>query len=671
METKPDGSSPAPPEPQAPAKASPRRRWHRGLVFSLFTYLVGLLAVLGIALGALGWLFTTEAGTAWLLQRVPVVQISGTQGALFGDFAAQSVDLPLPGDGARLRLQELRWRRPQLQPGGLRQWFRIRLEELHVGRVDLQLSGTPSTGSTPPQSLALPFGLDIASARIDALHIDGQDTPVRDLRARIGLGIEDGALHRVDDLQASWDRLRASGQLQVATHDGLPLQAKLDIEQQLPGQNGWQATLALAGPLAAPGLEGQLRAGGTGQRPAQTLVVKAQLKPFADWPLGELQASARGLDLSALHSAAPVTALDLDAQVQSQAADLPAQAKLQLNNRAAGRWNEGRVPVRALQLELSGRPDNPSQLELKTFDATLGGAAAAAGRIGGQGRWSPSGWQLSLRLLGLMPSQLDARAPAMRLDGPLQIDGSGFDAGNPDAIQLQLRGQLEGRLLERGPDRAVQLRLNADINPLRIELRELLAQAGGAQAALNGRLQRSSRAAGWVLSGQARLQDFDPLPWWPGREDSPWRQGPHRLNGDASFNLNLPVAAGTGSALQQLARLRGTAQLNLLPSQLAGVPVSGNLALHSDAASLGNAQLQLDADGNRLTLEAKLGSAEGGTDDRWRLKAEMPALKRLQPLWRLLLDDPTEAQLGGALQAQAQLSGRWPRGAQRWHAAGQ
>ncbi len=662
--TTPD-APPAEPSTATPAArpaARPRRRFLLNVSISIATYLLGLAAVLGVVLGTLGWLFTTEGGTAWLLQRVPVVQVMGTRGPLFGNFSAQSVELPLPGEGARLRVQDLSWRQPGFEAVGLAQWFRISLEELRAVRIDLTLSSEPSTttDNAAPTSLALPFGLDISSVRVGELHISGLDAPLHDLQAGLSLGADDGAHRRIDALQLSWDRLQASGQAQVATRDALDLIAGIDLTQTLEGQGEWQARLDLSGPLAAPRLEARIRAGGSAKRPAQTLDVSATLKPFAAWPLGDLQARAQALDLSALHRDAPVTALDLEASVRSEAADLPAAITLQLGNRGAGLWNEGRVPLRELRLELQARPDDPTQLELKSFDASLGTARAPAGRVSGQGRWNPSDWQLSTRLQALQPAQLDARAPAMRLDGPLTLDGSGFDSSNTDAIQIRVRGQLDGQLLERKASQTVQVRLDATLGALRIELRELLAQAGGASASLNGQMTRASRRAGWAARGQATLQDFDPLPWWPGRTDSPWRQGPHRLSGGAQFDLGLGAEGLTGSLLQQLAQLRGTAQLRLQPSQLAGVPLQGSVTLQSDARSIGQVQVQLDAAGNKLQLDTSLGSAERGTDDHWTLTAEMPALNRLQALWRLALQPGDDARLGGALKAQAQLTGRWP-----------
>ena len=71
--------------------------------------------------------------------------------------------------------------------------------------------------------------------------------------------------------------------------------------------------------------------------------------PLSAEPL--LAATARALDLSALHSDAPRTTLDLDATVRTQGTDQPAQVQMALANRDAGRWNEGRLPLRALFAE--------------------------------------------------------------------------------------------------------------------------------------------------------------------------------------------------------------------------------------------------------------------------------------------------------------------------------
>jgi len=648
----PDGAAP----PAAPPR--PRRRPLRALARSFSTYLLGVAATLALIAGGAWWLLFTESGAVWLLQRVPGLQVSGIGGSLLGPLTAQRVVVPLADDGTRLELQDFSWTAPSLHPAAGKPWLRIGFERLQARRVDLHLPDGPATDGEVPASLALPVGVDVGELRVDELHVAGVDTPLRQLRARLSLGADGGASHRLDQLQLAWDRLRLSGRAQVATGGTLQLDAAADLTQAQGAGGEWNAALRLAGPLAAPQLTAQLRAQRDATRPVQSADLSATLRPFAAWPLGDLQASARALDLSSLLDGAPLTALDLQASASTRGRDLPADIDLQLVNPEAGRWNEGRLPLRTLTLQLQARPDDPSQLEVRAFEAELGSARAAAGRLGGSGQWNPSAWRAEVRLTALRPAWLDARAPDMRLDGRLQLDGSGFDDANPDNARVDARGSLSGKLLGRGPEQPVQLRLDLRAGALQVELRELLAQSGGTQARATGRLTRATRQAGWTARGQATLRDFDPLPWWPGREDSPWRQGPHRLNADGDVDLNLPTQAA--SALQWLQRLRGRATLELQPSRLAGVPVSGSLKLLTAADGRTAGRLDLLADGNRLHADARLESLADGSSDHWDVKAELPALKRLQPLWKLMLDPGADARLAGRLSAVARVDGRWP-----------
>jgi translocation and assembly module TamB len=653
-------SSPAPLSPAPTPPPAPKRRWRplRRLAFSFSTYLLGLAAAAALGVSAGAWLLSTESGAQWLLARVPGLQASGISGSLLGEFSVQQLELPLPGEGARLRLQQLRWSAPRIRPGGGSAWLRIGFDELSAQSVDLWLSSEPSSDSAAPTNLELPLGLDVGALRVDEFHIDGLDTPLRQLRARLSLAADDGTLHKMDALQLSWDRLHLNGRAQVGTRDDLTVDAALDLTQQPASQGEWSAALQLAGPLAAPQLQATLRAQAAASRPVQTLDATATLHPFAAWPLGELQATARALDLSALHTDAPRTALDLDASASTQARDLPVAVRLSLRNHEAGRWNEGRLPLRTLSLQLQARPDDPSQLDIQAFEAELGSARAAAGRLSGGGQWNPATWRFDTRLSALRPGLLDARAPDMRLDGRLLLDGSGFDGAAPHSAVVEVRGNLDGQRLGPGAAQAVQLRLDARLNALRIDLRQLLARSGSASASLDARLTRATPQAGWTARGQATLRDFDPLPWWPGREDSPWRQGPHRLNATADADLTLP--AGAGTAMQWLSRLRGRAQLALEPSRLAGVPLSGNVTLQSAPNGRATGQLQLLADGNQLRVDAQLDAPADGQGDRWDLKADLPTLKKLQPLWTLLLEPGSDARLAGKLNTEARIEGRWP-----------
>ena len=76
--------------PEVPAVLATRRR-HPALLA-----LLGACALAALALLATAWSLRTPSGSAWLLARVPGLQVDSPSGALLGDFAARSLRLQLP-----------------------------------------------------------------------------------------------------------------------------------------------------------------------------------------------------------------------------------------------------------------------------------------------------------------------------------------------------------------------------------------------------------------------------------------------------------------------------------------------------------------------------------------------------------------------------------------------
>ena len=644
----------------APAPAPvplPRRPVRRALRTLAVVLLAGLVLLVALVFAA-WWGARTERGSAWLLSVLPGVQVEAPKGVLLGDFQAQRLVVRLPGGAATVTLAGVGWRGLAITRAPAPLWLRVAIDSVTVRRVDVATTAAPSsTPRSPPAELQLPIELELRSLHIDELHAGALGAqPVRDLDARVHLGARAGAEHRIDQLTLGWDRLRLSGEARVATAAPLTLHAAIGLAQQ--GGNAlpaWTAGASLAGPLASPVLVATLRAAPAPGRAAQSLDLHATLHPFAPWPLGELQARTTALDLSAFGSSAPVTALTIEAQATSTAADRPAQVSVSATNTLAGRWNEGRLPLRRLTLELAGRPDRPGELTLRTLNADLGTAQASAGRVTGAGRWSPDGWSLAATLHALQPSLLDARAPAMPLSGPLTLASSAA-AGNGVEVKAELAGQLAGP----APAREVRLTLDADLGADRIELRALQAQVGGARAALAGVATHASSVAPWVVKAQGTLVDFDPALWWPGRSDAPWRAAPNRLNARGSVDLSVPALAADRPLPERLAALRGEASITIDKSLLSGVPLAGEATLRNSTGAQALLALRLDADGNTLRATGHLGTAGSGAGDAWDLSADGAALQRLAPLYKLFQPAGTDATLAGTLHATAHVSGRWP-----------
>jgi len=667
----------AAPPPAAAAAAGALRRtrgrwWHAcaGVAATLMTLVIAMAA-------ALWWAVGSERGSAWVLSALPGVDVTAPKGALLGDFEAQRVSIRLPGDGGRVLLESAGWRGLRIAQVAGPRWCLITLADLHARRVDVTLAR--STSNEPPAlpaDLQLPVEVDLRSVRVGELHLSALgEAPLRDLQARVHLGANAGAEHRIEQLSLAWDRLHGSGTARIASAAPMVLDVAVSLAQEMPADTAaasaamsattatalpaWSAQATLAGPLAEPLLQATVRAQPSAQRAAQALDAQANVRPFARWPLGDVQVRTTALDLSAFSSAAPATALTGQADAKSTGLDQPAHIAIALNNALAGRWNEGRLPLRSLTLDVDGRPDQPGALALRTLAAELGTTLASAGRVTGNGHWTRERWNLDATLQALQPAQLDARAPAMRLNGTLALAG-----GGPATDNIDVKANLAGTLTERGTARAVQLALDASVSPQRIELRDLQARAGGARASAAGTAIHATAAAPWVLKARTGLVDFDPAVWWPGRDDSAWRKGTTRLNAKATVDVSVSVSVPASFAGRPVAELlntvRGTAELALADSLLVGVPLSGQGTLQSATGGALVSALSVASAGNQIKLQGRLTAADHGAADAWDLSVDGPALDRLAPVFALFLPPGADTRLGGSLTASSHIAGRWP-----------
>ena len=652
-----------PPQPTA-APAPVRRPW-RALATAVPIVTRALLVCI---VGGLIWAAGSEAGTAWLLARVPGLEVTAPKGSLLGgNFEAQRVVAALPADGGAVTLTGFAWRGLRMERAGASLWVRIVVDDLRAARVDLRLKP-----ASPPKPLVLPADLrlqveaDIRSLQIGELHAPELGAqPLRELKARIHLGADAGSTHRIDELSVAWDKLRASGNAHVATAAPMALQASLSVAQaaQAPAPDApsplpaWSANATLEGPLAAPRLNATVRAPASATRAEQALDLRATLHPFAAWPIAELQANTRALDLAAFSSAAPATALSGEAVARRSAADQPAVVAVDLKNDLPGRWNEGRLPVRSFKAELAGKPENPDEIELRSFSAELGNAQALAGRVNAQGRWSARRWTLNATLATVQPAQLDARAPAMQIDGPATLAGGDFGSAATSAIDV--KADLTGTVRERNTSRPVQLRFDATVQPLRIEVRDARATAGGARATVEGAATRATEAAPWLVKSKLALVDFDPAVWWPGPEDSPWRSAPSRLNASGNVDLALPADIAQRSTGALLGAIRGQASVALAPSVLVGVPVSGEASVRGDGTRAVST-VRLVAGGNHLRADGSVPAGGNGAADHWDVALDGAALDHLAPVFKLFISPGSDASLAGSINAKASVNGRWP-----------
>ena len=698
----PTGPAPAPSPPALHSRRPGRLR--ALLPLALAAVVLMVLAVPA----ALWWALRSDGGSAWLLRQVPGLQVSGARGALWGDFSARRIEWLLPGAGDKLLLDDAAWQGLQIDIGSHPgEWLAVQLRSLQARRAELVLAPRPADTppSAAPTELRLPLSLQVQHIQVGEFHLAalGQQ-PLRGLDATLHLGAGAGGQHRLELHQLQWDRLVAHGALQIGADAPLPLSVTLALRPEAGADtpawaSDWRAEASLSGPLARPQLRANVRrtqADGQIAPPAPSLEADAVLLPFAAWPLAQLQARTRELDLSTLVSSAPRTRLSGDATLTSNGLDQPASARINLSNSAAGRWSDGQLPLRQLSLDLQARPGAPEVLTLKHFDADLGSAAQPAGRITGSGQLDHGRWSLDTTLERLNPAGLDARAPAMQLSGPVKLHDGEPGAALPQAARLyallaRLEGSLTGSAKSAPP---VQLVLEAQLQTgpdqaLKLAIKQAELRAGEARAQLSGEARRPDTTAPWQLQAAGRLQAFDPRAWWPGAPGSAWRRGPHRLDGDLKADIQIDPAAPARTApasdplaslLAALAPVRGTADLTLRPSVLAGIALEGQVQLMTRGTANGTtssttssttkgpvvaqAIVKLTAAGNRLQVD--LQTASGQPDaDAWKLDIDAPQLARLAPAAAALGLLPAQPRgapdgLSGSLLAQARVNGRWP-----------
>jgi len=632
--------------------AARRPRGLRIAAWVAASLLTGLVAV-GAGLLVLA---TTERGSAWLLARVPGLAVTQAQGRLFGGpFAAERIEVQAAS--RRFVVQGLAWRdarwawRPH--EGA---WVGLVIEEARAQRVEVGPSSSPAGAPpTPPNTLRLPFALTLDGLQVAQLAVEGREL-ASEIRARVELAHEQGSRHRVPQLAARTARGRIEGRLEIAADAPFALDAQLRAES-LPGvAPRWRAEAEARGPLATIALQVRLA---SPEAAGAQLDAQATLSPFAPWPLSALQARARELDLAALIDGAPQTRLAGDAQIDTRGLDQPVAARITLSNALPGRWDAKRLPLAAVELELSGRADQRDRIAIQRFELR---APGDGGRATGQGEWHAGAARLALTLHALRPNALDTRAPAMTLGGTLaaQFDGLPAPDGSRAAAPAQsLKAQLalDGRLdARRGEPARVRGELAAQRNAgaWQLQLSGLEARAGAAELRGQARAERrvaANNAATLHLASEGEARGFDPSLWWAGAPRS-------QLH--ARWQADLQAPATLDWPLRQVAHwlaVRGQARLELQPSQLAGVALQGQARF--DGQQPGWAvDAALQAAGNRAQLQGRL--APRADDDRWQADVDAPALAALRPLLAATGLAPQAAGLDGKLVLQTQAQGRWP-----------
>jgi translocation and assembly module TamB len=408
----------------AAAPPAPRRsRKHRGLWWLLGIVLVIVLA----AAGAYVWLFHSEAGTRFALDRASGlagegVKLEGVTGTLGGKMHVERMAVERPGLQATLEDVTL----DTTGSSPLRR--RIQVNDLSARRAEVRTAPDPDEEKKAPTGFSLPASIDVEQARIGELRV-GEITPrmqaakteeekraalaearagdqvVRDISLK---GSASGDTVKIEEARATTDqgKVRLSGTFQ--TQGPFRMDAQAQVEGTTQGRKV-QAQVTARGPLEKLEVAAEGRVGG------QPLSARATLNPFADTPLAALNANASGVDLSQLSDGAPKTRLDIQADLQPEGKGFAGPVRIV--NADPGKWDEGKLPLASAAGRVRVTPGGDVALDGATLELAGGGKATGSATFAG-GRLATD-----LRIAGVDLAALHGALQPTDLSGSVKASG--------------------------------------------------------------------------------------------------------------------------------------------------------------------------------------------------------------------------------------------------------
>lgn len=668
-----------------------------------------LSALAAAALGAL-WIWAGSAGSLqrtlqWVGARQPLVaeQVSG---ALLGGGTIGT--LTWEQDGLRVEVQDaaLRWSPRALLAG------RLQIDTLAARRITIEDHRAPTPPSAgPPESLALPLKLRVASLRVDELRWAGP--PAYTLARLAGRYAFDGTHHQLDidhaEIEGGHYRARAL------------LQARAPMRLDLALAGAWVAPVpqagaavpltlraTLRGPITALQAQADVQAAPTGAEPdlpalappaaaqaptrpngaTPSAHASARITPWGAQPLPEAHARLHALDVGALWAHAPRTALSGQIDLAPLATTPGWSLAADFANAAPGPWDERALPLRTLR----------AQVDWANGVATIHALRAelAGGSVQASGRWAApasaaaadaaeAGWAVRAQIDGVDPAGLHSQLAALPLDGSVTAHGEGaaiaFEGALQARAQARATNDLQALRLQtlsatgRWADATLtlqQLRLRTADARLDASARiQPRAQGGQAQATvqLPGATLRLDGAL-WPGHGDGTLQldvgDAAQVLAWARRLPLATRalagaeaNGQARLDARWSGGWSAPQVRARLAAPRADLRLQGGAPIALrelalaLDGSLADATVSADGRVAQGAHAL---TVRLRAQGGRTTPQAPLATSG------WRARIDTLALDVQAPAlgdghWQLASGEPVTIDWspagGGQLAASA------------------
>lgn len=539
---------------------------------------------------ALGWITHSERGARLSLALASglsngIVQAEDVSGTWSDTLHIGKLSLHLENQQIAADDVTLDVRLRQLLAG------RLHVALLRIGR--LGITGKMAQNDEPatlPSSIALPLRL-----RIDSVQVQGGDIAWGPLNV-VTLGPfafnldYDGNryLLNLDEFSArsAADRTAFSGTLEgratLSTVSPYPLDATLSTSGETTTDGN---TLSAAGQLLLHGSLKELQAAAALKIADASLNGEAVLRPFDEQLLGKADVTARALDLSVIAAGLPKTALNADLHAAENGS-----GTLSVANSAAGRYDEGRVPLQSLRVEFA---QQDQAFDLRRIAAAFGSARQPAGNVSGSGRLRNGALTLTLQTEALDLQKIDGRMRATKLAGKLDVR----HADGKQDFALALSEPLKKHRLT--------LDAHATVADNAIDVDRMALRAGGSAADLVARVALDGNQA---FDAKGRIRAFDL------RDLGDFPQLPTlQLNGEFA-------AAGVRQPAMQ-----ADASFRIADSKLAGNPLSGEGRIQLRGETLDVHSLALRAGDNRFEAQGRLAQ----NDARIAFHLDAPKLEQL------------------------------------------
>lgn len=449
--------------------------------FLLWTLGILLALVLGLVL-AVYLVLRSETGTAWLIDQVPGLTVTGGQGSVLNRWQAQSVHWQGYGVTAKVDGVFLEW-----SPACLFKKL-VCIDQLLAEQIDITLApGEESTDSEPFQlpDIDLPVGLSVGDVRLGPLNVDGGN-----IWRSFNLSVEaSGAAWQIKDFNLVTDAVdvAAGGRLETRGDWPLDLNINLGLPAPEPEQN-WKLALNLGGSARDLRLQGS----SAGYLNAQ---LNGEVQPFEPGiPATVKLTSERFVPYSSLPQTLTLNqwTLELDGDLEN-GFELATRAKL-----------PGTTGPVSLDLQGLVFTDNAQDVRLRLTGPKHGRDSAQELSLSGQVRWlealSASG---DLELDGfpwysLLP---DMAAPPVEL----QQLSANFNYEN-DSYSAHLEGKAAG------PAGPTAFGLDAEGDMAEVTVSNLTVDTGAGGVKGHARVKYADILA-WTADVQ--LDQFNPGYWVP------------------------------------------------------------------------------------------------------------------------------------------------------------